>query len=86
VSHLRFLNSHSSGFGEKQDLKPLEVFQILIQMLFLNCQPVAEHLILFTGCLTDLVRFGNESLINHIIRCARERLVSHQQEHGLQLE
>jgi hypothetical protein len=74
---------------EKRDPQTVaEVFQILIQMLFPNHVNLSPNISFYLPVtLTDLVGdLGNESLINHIIRCARERLVSHQQEHGLQLE
>jgi len=74
---------------EKRDPQAVaEVLQILIQMLFPNRVCLSPNIsFYFPVTSIDLAsNLGNESLINHIIHCARDRLASHRQEHGLQID
>jgi hypothetical protein len=74
---------------EKHDPQAVaEVLQILIQMVFPERVCLSPNISFYLPVsLSDLAsNLGNETLINNIIHCARERLASHRQQHGLQLE
>jgi 1-acyl-sn-glycerol-3-phosphate acyltransferase len=65
-----------------------EVLQVLIQMLFPNRVSLSPNISFYLPLtLSELTSdLNDESLINHIIRRARDKLESHRQQHGLARE
>jgi 1-acyl-sn-glycerol-3-phosphate acyltransferase len=86
----RFLDHPLIRFWrEKRDPQTVaEVLQILIQMLFPNRVRLSPNIsFYFPLTVSEMTsNLGNESLINHIIQRARDRLASHKQEYGLEVE